>query len=82
MRKDSSWDKVAAWTRPTQEKTLLAEGAALERLASELHWKMERLDPSESPEWAELTDHQRSFYRLCVKHLLRQSELVEAALRG
>lgn len=47
---------------------------ALEELARELHWEMERLDPTDAPDWDALTERQRQFYRLCVEHLIRQPE--------
>ena len=47
---------------------------ALEELARELHWEMERLDPTDAPDWEARTEHQRQFYRLCVDHLIRQPE--------
>ena len=56
--------------------------AAKEFLASELFWKMERLDPSENPDWEELTDHQKNLYRLCVEHLLGCSTQIEEALHA
>lgn len=43
---------------------------AIEELAEALHAKMERLDPTLDPDWSEMTDHQREFYRLCVIDLL------------
>lgn len=55
--------------------------AAVDGLAAELHWRMEDLEPSGGPEWAGLSDRQRSFYRLCVRHLLEHRVLIAAALR-
>lgn len=40
------------------------------RLARQLHWKMEHLDPTEDGDWDCLSDRKREFYRLCVEYLL------------
>jgi len=45
-------------------------------LARELHWQMERLDPTDLSEWDELSERQRKFYRNCVEHLLLQEALL------
>lgn len=60
-----------------------ADGGAIEVLAQTLFAKMERLDPTEDGDkgWSDLTDHQRDFYRLCVKAILAEREVVAQALR-
>lgn len=47
-------------------------------LARELRWKMEQLDPSDERDWEDMNDRERSFFVLCVEHLLRQEELPAA----
>jgi hypothetical protein len=50
---------------------------AIEQLSQRLHWTMERMDPTDDPEWESLNDHQRAFYRACVRDLLTtQRDLV------
>jgi hypothetical protein len=44
--------------------------ARLERLSKELHRKLEHLDPTDDPEWEQLEDHDREFYRQCIKTLI------------
>jgi hypothetical protein len=53
---------------------------SLERLARVLQEKMEDLDPCDGREWDELTDHEREFYRQCVKHILMERKHVLCAL--
>jgi hypothetical protein len=54
---------------------------ALEQLARRLHWKMEYLSPSDTPEWDNLTEYNRAFYRSCVGALFEEIELSRAALK-
>lgn len=42
-------------------------GVSLDEMAKMLHAKMEHLDPTDRPEWDGLTDHERDFYRICVR---------------
>lgn len=60
----------------------LARDEATEALAKRLRWKMEHLDPSSrwETEWDNLPKQEREFYRLCVKAILNEAELVKAAL--
>lgn len=53
---------------------------ALDRLAEQLRWKMEHLDPEDARAWTELTDREREFFRLSVKSLLDERDLVLTAL--
>jgi len=55
-------------------------GGALEALARELHWKMEALDPSDGRDWRDLSDREREFYRLSVRAVLANREIVALAL--
>lgn len=55
--------------------------AAFDKLASLLRWKMDSLDAvDDSRDWAELDDSERDFYRICVRRLLNEVELVHRAL--
>jgi hypothetical protein len=55
--------------------------AARERLARELHFKMEHLDPSDGGgEWEALSESQRELYRACVEWLFCDPSLVLKAL--
>lgn len=49
------------------------EDGLIDKLANDLFWKMESLDPS-GLSWDALSDRDRVFYRLCVEHLMRQPE--------
>ena len=53
---------------------------AIIELAKTLHWKSEHLDPTEDPEWDDMTDRQREFWRLCVRALLDEERLLRVAL--
>jgi len=39
-------------------------------LGRALYEEMCRLDPGDDPEWQDMTDHEREFYRLCVVRVL------------
>lgn len=57
---------------------------ALEELAKELFFIMEKLDPTDDPSaynWGSISDRDREFFRICVKRLLHRRELLETALR-
>ena len=54
---------------------------AVETLAKRLHFKAEHLDPSEDPEWDEMTEHQRDFWRFLVEDMLKWRDLIEQAWR-
>jgi hypothetical protein len=59
---------------------MMPADSAIERLARELHWKMEHLDPTEDSDWERLSDRQREFYRLCVRWLLfHRSDILTAS---
>jgi hypothetical protein len=62
------------------EPTIQTE--ARERLARELHWKMEHLEPMDAPDWEMLSDRQRQFYRACIEWVLSDQDLVRSALIG
>lgn len=49
-------------------------------LAKELHWQLERGDPSPEGEWDELSEQQRKYYVHCIEHLLLQEGLLRAYL--
>lgn len=57
-----------------------AKRDALERLAYELNWKQEQLDPSSDGDWDDYSEADRNFFRECVEWLLSHRELVLAAL--
>ena len=61
------------------DRPALTKKEAIERLAQELQFETEHLDPGEG-EWADLDERSRDFYRQCVKWLLADSEIVRAAL--
>jgi hypothetical protein len=48
----------------------------LDAIARRLHEVMERLDPTDDPEWDSLTDDRREFYRQCVKEVLHETASV------
>lgn len=43
-------------------------------LARVLHYEMEKLDPTDDPDWDQMSDHRREFYVLCVRSLIKSSE--------
>lgn len=52
---------------------------AIEILAERLHWKMEHLDPGEYAAWSEMDDHDKEFFRQCVKALLQDGPAMRKA---
>jgi len=38
------------------------------------------MDPTDDPEWSILTDHQKEFYRACVRALLTERQSLMTAL--
>lgn len=54
---------------------------AVETLAKRLHFMSEKLDPTEDPDWDEMTERRRRFWRLLVEDLLDCRELIEQAWR-
>ena len=50
-----------------------SEADLIDKLAGELVWKMEHLDPSDL-DWENLSDRERHFYRMCIEHILRLPE--------
>jgi len=68
----------ATTTRPAEES--LSRECVVNILAEELHRKMEHLDATDLPEWAKMTEDQKSFYRTCVRQVLLQEELLLAYL--
>jgi hypothetical protein len=56
-----------------------AKDAAIERLAQQLHFRMEQLDPQDPTEWRDLDDIDKSFYISYVEWLLcSKSDLLVA----
>jgi hypothetical protein len=53
---------------------------AIEILARSLRDLLERFDPTEEPEWHELSDHQREIYRATVRGLLVKKAALQVAL--
>lgn len=49
-------------------------------LAKGLHAEMERLDPTEDPNWEALTPSRKEFYFSCIDWLLDKKGLIENAL--
>jgi hypothetical protein len=39
-------------------------------LAKTLHETLEHLQPSETPDWALLSERERDFFRICIKRIL------------
>lgn len=58
--------------------------SAVDRLAEALRWKEEQLDPTcdpaNWPSWRDISEHEREFYRCCIEHLIRDREMLLAAL--
>lgn len=54
--------------------------AAREKLAYELHWIQERIDPGPEGEWEKLSERDKNFYRECTDWILSKRGLVLAAL--
>ena len=52
---------------------------ALEMLAKKLHSKMEHLDPTGKPTWADLDEFDREFYRSCVEAVIDDRNLLNLA---
>lgn len=44
--------------------------ARMERMAKELHRKLEHLAPTGDPNWDDLEEHERGFYRTCIETLI------------
>lgn len=57
---------------------------AIDFLASEIYWKLERLDPSDSRvtdiDWASLSEDEKDLYRLVVMRVLSNREALMRAL--
>ncbi len=54
---------------------------AIEALAERLHWKQDHLDPApELRGWSDLDESEREFYRLSVRALLDERDLMLTAL--
>ena len=53
---------------------------AIEALARALYRTMERLDPSDEREWDELSEHEKEFYRFCIKSIVAEHQLVRFLL--
>lgn len=53
---------------------------ALERLARELSWIEQRLDPDVNGEWSEFDERERGFYRDCIEWLLTQRPDLQIAM--
>lgn len=46
------------------------------KLAEQLHFIMEKLDPTAEPEWNKLTDHEREFYALVVRDMWEEIQAI------
>ena len=64
-----------------EPKENLSREGAIGELAKVLHWKMEHLDPTEKPDWENLTDREREFYRLCVQAIFNEGDLCRLAAK-
>lgn len=53
---------------------------ALERLARELNWIQQKLDPDEDGDWNTYDEQDKTFFRDCVRGLLVHRETVLQAL--
>jgi hypothetical protein len=62
----------------------LTPASALERLAENLHFSMERFDPSSATleDWGDLAPPEKLFYFACVRELLRDNRAITVALLG
>jgi hypothetical protein len=52
-----------------------------ERLARSLHDAMERLDPTDDPDWDSMSDLQRDLYRFTIRALLEDDSFQAAFSR-
>ena len=59
---------------------VLSRDDAVEKLAEQLAWKQEHLDPSDEGAWENYSERDKEFFRACVKWLLLFPELLEIAL--
>ena len=55
---------------------------AIEQLASNLYWSGERFAPlsASGEDWSEISNHEREFYRACVRELLRDRRAMTVVL--
>ena len=66
--------------REAGEPSRLSREEAIERLARELNWKQEHLDPSNEGDWGDLSECDKEFFRTCVEWLICFPDLINAAL--
>ncbi len=53
---------------------------AVEELAAFLHFTLERFDPTDDPEWVNLTPHQKRIYTATIEQILSRRDLLSKAL--
>ena len=56
------------------------DAVLIERLAAELNWIQQRLDPSDDGDWETFSDAEKEFFRQSVKWLLAQPEMSQLRL--
>jgi hypothetical protein len=61
------------------------EATAIEKLASELYWKLERVAPNEERvggiDWDALTEDEKQMYRAAIEHVLLFKEELARVLK-
>ena len=72
--------EIIALSNDSLPTEVLAPEGPIEQLARHLHWHMERLEPTDEPEWDSLSNFQKEFYRLCVEGILELRSTIERAL--
>jgi hypothetical protein len=53
---------------------------AVTQLAEDLHYWLNRYDPTDEPEWTNLTEHQKEIYCAALRQVLCRSDLIPTAL--
>lgn len=64
------------------DRPVLSEIEAITLLAKHLYFTDERLDPSGSPVWDDLTEREQEHYRICVREVLSRRTLINALIPG
>ena len=59
---------------------IIAREVAVGALARRLYETMDRVDPSPCLNWHDLEEENRDFYRACVRDLLAERTVIQAAL--
>lgn len=53
---------------------------AVDALARRLYETMDKIDPVPNSEWPDLDEENRDFYRACIRDLLAERSMIQAAL--